>query len=583
MRQRCGLIMGLAMFLLLLAGMAAAESVITDPRQREIRSPRDRSGLQLKRPPRDLSICLLSPNPAGSGATDLERRLARCPALRRNIVWQEGNGTTTAYENWPTAQKALLDTYFQGLFHSNGTNVLPGWDLSFCRQYTASYQYLHDNRQFYFTRERALKTYLTHVAHALHLEATNTLPWKLSSRPDEEIQEILASERYFARIKPLPEGNDLPSGIRAGRDFQLLNEYRRSMGALCDPRVGHVLARDANLIGATERETLTRLTAWLHDFAVHGPVVSDYEGYIYLTSRLEKKSRQGSDYGYLAMGGCHGAASLLKDLARSVNLPLLHVESAQNNFACREWNSITHGGLAWRWKSSDALYCWHMDDIYANPQFRDIFACSASGAPVSKAERDELLFRAVWLPLAELEKWGFAFNLHKVMPGAGYDIGNPLTDKLIKQYYDLGFALGHWKPTVEQVQAYLADGCQGLERHVTWTRDNGASDTIELHALCSCSHLGMHQRYAVVSGRQLENYVADALVNPLAGSVYADFESLESCRIYGNPPPFRYWENPGFWRDKAMTGFNATAACYGGIDVLRALQQDWADRRRPPQ
>jgi hypothetical protein len=572
--------MGLVAFLFFLAGMAGAESVITDPRQKEIYSPRDTSGLKPKRPPRDLSVCLLSPNPGGSGATDLERRLARCPALRRNIVWQEGNGTSITYENWPQGMKERLDIYFQGLFQSNGTNSLPGWNLDFCRQAKVNYEYLLDNKQLFFPRDRALTTYLVHVAHALYLEATDALPWKLFNRPDEEIQEILSSDRYFARIKPLPEGNYVPHGIMAGRDFQLLNEYRRSMSALCDPRVGHVLATQEGLIGENERDTLVRLSAWLHDFAVHGPDNIDYKDRTYLSTRVLKKSWQGSDYGYLAIGGCHGAASLLKDLARSVNIPLLHVESMENNFACQEWNSRTHGGLAWRWKSSDARYCWHMDDIYANLQFRDIFACSPSGTPVSKTERNELLFQAVWLPRAELEKWGFAFNLHKVTPGAGYDIGNQPQTKLFKQYYDLGFALGHWRPTVEQAQAYLAQGCAGLQQSVTWSRDNGFSDTISLQILCSCSHLGMHQRYGVVSGLQLVDYVEDALVNPLSSPIYRDFERLESVRIYGAPPPFRYWENPGFWHAKALQQFNATAACYGGVDALRVLQQEWNDRRR---
>jgi hypothetical protein len=64
--------------------------------------------------------------------------------------------------------------------------------------------------------------------------------------------------------------------------------------------------------------------------------------------------------------GCHLASKLMVDLARSVNIPLLHVRSQQTGGTGANFFVRTHGGLAYGWGGREPRVRWHTDDIYAN-------------------------------------------------------------------------------------------------------------------------------------------------------------------------------------------------------------------------
>lgn len=508
-----------------------------------------------------------------------------CNPLRRNIIWQEGNGTTVPFDNWSADRKQKLDTLFQGLIQSNGTGPWPDQALDFCKYSNTMFNYVDGDRQVYFTSQRALTTYLAHVAHALYLEASNALPWKLFARPDEEIQEILSSERYFAPIKPLPEGNVLPSQIKAGRDYQLLNEYRRSLAALCDPRVGYTFAQGQNLIGSGERDTLVKLTAWLQDYAYHRSPAQAEQNKIYLIGRLINMAASGG-HSYMMVNGCHGAAAMLKDLARSVNIPIRYVATREIPYNTSSWNSGTHSGLAWHWKGKDGLYCWHTDDIYANDYFSNAFLCSTGSAgpvPMTEAERNEIIFRNTWLSKKDLESYGFEFNMHKVLPGIGYDSANDLSDKYMKQYYDHGFALGQWRPTVLLKNKVDRKGLAGTEDVYSYSRDDGTIQNVPMYLLVSSYFLKLKQRYATVAGGRLDTYAVTLQHNGHESPIYKDFEITELYQIYGMSPPVRYWDDPWYWKNQTLEVFNNTMDCYGGMPTVEALQEEWLSRRSPTQ
>ncbi|MDK9706192.1 MAG: hypothetical protein OEL83_03995 [Desulforhopalus sp.] len=564
-------------------GAAADTSPVVRPGHGEIVDPRDPSKLQVKPPQTNFEICLLGPRPNANGATDLEQRLTGCKPLRRNIIWQKGDGSPEPFDEWPATRKQQLNNLFQRLIQSNGTGPWPNQALNFCKYADTMFTLVDGNRQVYFSSQRALTTYLAHVAHALYLEASDALPWKLFARPDEEIQEILSSERYFAPIKPLPEGNVLPSGIKAGRDYQLLNEYRRSLAALCDPRVGNTFARGQNLIGNGERDTLVKLTAWLQDYAYHGPPLQSYQSSIYLIGRLIKKTSESGVYGYMMVGGCHGAAAMLKDLARSVNIPLRYVATREIPYNTISWSSGTHSGLAWHWQGTDGLYCWHTDDIYANDYFSNAFSCSpgASGpAPITEAERNEIIFRNTWFSRKDLESYGFEFNMHKVLPGIGYDAADDLSDRYMKQYPDHGFALGQWRPTVLLKNQVDSKGLAGTEDIYSYSRDDGTVQNVPMYQLVSSYFLKMKQRYATVGGGRLDTYTI-TLHTGHDSPIYKDFEFSELYRIYGMNPPVKYWEDPWYWKGQVMKEFNDTLTCYGGLPAVHALQDEWQSRRMP--
>lgn len=562
----------------LLAIVVAANSSWAEPL--ELR--RDRSlSLDKKIPsPKTLHLlaCLLTPRNATMGPVHLNQRLAGCAVLRRNIIWQQGDGATVAYDNWPESRKEELNRLFQEIGKWHETGSVADLGLGFCTQTTSAYKYLYKNTQLFYPRDRALQTYLAHVAHALYLDARGNLPWKLFSRPDEEIREVLSSERYFAPIKPLAGGNDVPSDIVPGRDFQLLNEYLRSKGALCDPTVGYAFMRDSGLIGVDAKDTLARMSGWLADYAYHGTSLSSYVGNIYLKDRLQRKV-SGNYYGYWMVNGCHGAAAMLKDLARSVNIPLLYVATREIPYSWNKWEESNHSGLAFRWKTSDGLYCWHTDDIYANDFFSNSYLCLNGSFQIDLEQRNKIILDNVWLSKDEIKSYGYSMNIHKVIPGSGYDSMNNLTINLTSQYYDYGYALGQWQVTEMQKQKVDSKGIAGLYDMYSFSRDSGAVIDYPVSIFVSSYNLKLRQKFCSVSGQLIGDYEQTLFSNGHDSPIYTAYEFSKLCRIYGMNPPDRYWEDPWYWKEQTLQQYRDVRACYGGKDALENLQRQWEARR----
>jgi hypothetical protein len=302
----------------------------------------------------------------------------------------------------------------------------------------------------YFTADQAFELYAANVALVLFVEANHLVPWSIQSHPPIELEELLASSSYFARIKPAPN-NYYPAGIQANRDFTEPPE-NEGLGELTeDPRVaydfvsGKTSALHKSLVGETELDTLVNLTDWLHGNADHGPMAEERitpdKGQRRLADRL-----RGLPPGQMvtALQGCHSASKLMVDLARAVNIPLLHTRAPDNikGDANSHFFNRTHGGLVYGWGGRAPRVLWHTDEIYAMPG-RICFPINArTGALATPQEAAQQYFDEMWTTPERLAKAGFVYHLERVFPEKGY---GHTSRHQSEDRFDYGMMSGHWQ------------------------------------------------------------------------------------------------------------------------------------------
>jgi hypothetical protein len=374
---------------------------------------------------------------AGTVASWLEEH----PAVKKHVVWTAGNGKRQPFDQWTPAQKARIEGFYHKFVQGER-------DLKMHLPTAANFN--PDNWQAYFTAEQAFDVYAAHVAHVIYVEARRLVPWSIQERPGAELDALLAGAGYVARIGP-STGNTYPAGIQSGRDFTEAPE-NTGLGELNgDPRAGYdfvsgkTSASHKRLIGANELETLKNLTIWLRDNIWHGSIdekmVERAKAQRWLEDRL--RPERGGRTAVLAKG-CHSASKLMVDLARSVNLPLLHAR-ALDNMASDDTKAHflrrTHGGLVYGWGGSKPRILWHTDEVYANAGKICFPLDPKTGALAGPELAAQLYFDELWATPAALRKAGFVYRLHHVLPGKGYGVATrgPYEDRV-----DFGMMTGCW-------------------------------------------------------------------------------------------------------------------------------------------
>jgi len=369
------------------------------------------------------------------GAGSLEAFLARPGAVRESIVWQEADGRTVPFDAWPAPRKRRLVEIYRklrrgekdlGLRLPSPKNVDPS---SGCA---------------YFTADQAFDVYAAHVAHSLRVEVERLVPWSLTARPPAELAAIFSSASYSAPIGP-SRNTGYPAGIRPGRDFMEAPE-NAGLGELDgDPRVGfrfvtgETSTSGKSLVGKDELETLVNLTVWIRDDVGHGNIPRDLdETHRWLEDRL--RPAKGEKYA-VANAGCHSASKLMVDLARSANIPLLHVRGQERDRRDGHFFNRTHGGLIYGWGGREPRILWHTDDIYAMTG-EPPFPIDGRGALLPPAEAARAYFDARWLTPAELEGYGFVYKLEKVYPGRGFGASSR---GIYEDRLDYGMMSGYWR------------------------------------------------------------------------------------------------------------------------------------------
>ncbi len=379
---------------------------------------------------------------AAAQAGDLAAWLDSCPVLRDRIVWTTGDGKQEKFAAWTPAMKTRIEGFYKKLVDgtANLGMVLPTEDTIDSGSGHA-----------YFTSEQAFDVYAAHVAHVIHVEAAKLVPWSIQGLPPAEIDHLLASNSYFARIGTCSGGNTYPAGIEPNRDFQEVPEDTGLGEWLGDPRIGYdfisgkTSTAHTKLIGATELETMANLTAWLRDNVGHGPiddeVIARAKNHRFLDARLRPMAG-----GHLAIAvqGCHSSAKLIVDLARSVNIPLMHARALDNISGDKggSFFNRTHGSLVYNWAGPKARILWHVDDVYARTSHAYFPLDHNTGVLATPEQATMQYFDELWATPQALAKAGFQYRLQKVLPNKGQGVpsrGN-YEDRL-----DYGMMSGQWK------------------------------------------------------------------------------------------------------------------------------------------
>jgi len=133
------------------------------------------------------------------------------------------------------------------------------------------------------------------------------------------------------------------------------------------------------------------------------------------------------------------------DLARSVNIPLLHVRALDNELGDQpgDFFSRTHGGLIYGWGGPrQPRVLWHVDDIYAST-CDDCFPIDPKTGNLAAPDvAAQMFFDEMWLTPPALIKAGFVYKLERVYPekGFGHDGRGAYEDRI-----DYGMMCGYWK------------------------------------------------------------------------------------------------------------------------------------------
>ncbi len=378
--------------------------------------------------------------PAGSGAAETpETWLAAHPAVARHLVWTAGDGRRQPFDEWSPEMRRRFDSFYAGI-----AAHAPDLHMRLLDPAKGKHQRI--------PADVAFDLYAAHAAHVIYVEAHHLVAWSIADRPAVELDRLLASTGYVARIKPTTR--KYPDGIEANRDFQDLPENIALGEYISDPRIGYdfvtgkTSASGRSLVGQNELETLRNLTAWLRDNVNHGPLNDPGKDararqLAWLDARL--RLFPGTQTA-MANEGCHSAAKLLVDLARSVNIPLLSTRALDdaNGMKDSSFLSRTHAGLVYGWGGPSPRVLWHADDIYARDGKIFFPIDDRTHARLPQAEADQRYFDAVWFTPADLTRQGFAYHLERVIPGQGR-ASDANDARQSDDLYDFGTMSGYWK------------------------------------------------------------------------------------------------------------------------------------------
>jgi len=390
-----------------------------------------------------LFTCLASVALAGNPATpaaSLEAFLDQAPTFKDRRSWITGDGKSLKFAQWTAPMKARLEFFYTRLLANER-------DLA---MHAPTEEQIDSSGSAFFTSDQAFDIYAAHVAHVLYVEAKHLVPWSIQNRPAVELDVLLASPAYFARIRPSAR-TDYPAGIKASRDFTEAPENHGLGEWLGDPRIGYdflagkTSTSHKRLIGKTEIETLVNLTVWMRDNLDHGPLddkkIERAKSQRWLDDRLRAFPGQRTA---IAIEGCHSAAKRMVDLARSVNVPLLNVQSQEDEKADSRSHFFnrSHGGLLYGWGGAEPRILWHTDTLYARAGRICFPIDDKTGTLLSPEQADQRYFDETWVSPETLAKSGFVYHLERVVPekGFGHNSRGKYEDR-----FDYGWMIGYFK------------------------------------------------------------------------------------------------------------------------------------------
>ena len=403
----------------------------------------------------------------------VEAYLASSPTVKDRVAWVTGDGARQDFDQWTPAMKGRIETFYKDLLAGKK-------DLGI---HLPSEKQIEAAGEAYWTADQAFDMYAAHVAHVIYMEGKHLVPWSITEHPADEIDELVGPFAYCARIVPCKAPPKYPPGIQANRDFQAAPENSSLVEYLGDPRVGYEFlsgkasASHQNLIGATELETLRNITAWARDNVGHGELDGKMMAELarskhWLEGRLQAPRGQREIIMEL---GCHSMAKLLVDLARSVNIPLLHARSIDPmlDSPSEQFFSHTHGALIYGWAGAEPRIEWHSDEIYAR-EGRVCFPIDVkTGALLTVEQANQAYFDELWVSPPRLKQAGFIYKLERVQPGQGWGKTPPTSGASSEDRETYGMMCGRWEKK----------GTSNLSDLIIWEHDYALCGEPLLHLL----------------------------------------------------------------------------------------------------
>ena len=421
------------------------------------------------------------------GSGELSARLAACPGIEDQLIWEDGTGQLYNHSGygmpgWTSAQVARLDALYDAIAAGNPNLGLDCpdpqqnfWSVGQTNDSNGNPVHTSFPRQLFFTANQAFDTYAAHVAWNLYLEANHLVPWSLLDHPASELVEFFDSRRYHTRFPTtaqvgstasFPNAQDLPVNIQWGRDFwNATTRDDAGWEAVCDPRVGYQFlsgqgsSTGASILGPDELTTMKNITWWFHENVAHGTApptaaILSQPG-IYLEDRLRTTATGANQQFIMANDGCPSASNLFYDLAKSANVPVLRVVMSEPNAASAVpgeppfyIDDNRHGALVYGWGNpATTRVLQHTDDIYAI--YGEVFPMDATG--VLAADPAQVYFDATWLAPSQLTSWGF-------QPTNDYSLQTPTSTYGNNEELEVetqGIFLGYWTPTTSPESANL--------------------------------------------------------------------------------------------------------------------------------
>jgi hypothetical protein len=149
----------------------------------------------------------------------------------------------------------------------------------------------------------------------------------------------------------------------------------------------------------------------------------------------------------IAAYGCHSAANLLYDLAKSVNIPLLVGNMLSAPPKAGSAVGLEHAGLAYHWMRADALVLEHADDMYPADGAAPGVIGTATALLPAGVDVPHNFFAAVW---RSPHYWNAHHFHYGVRRGDGYFPSTDM-DGLFHPgdryggLPDAGWQLGYWE------------------------------------------------------------------------------------------------------------------------------------------
>lgn len=376
------------------------------------------------------------------------------PRVRAQMKFETAPDMFLFYDSWPQEWKERLYTFY--LAYAQGDALPMDQALPLAPAQTVS------NERVYRSADLARDTYLAQTAHAIWLDISGKVPWRLDNWSDEELGYLLSSRVFFSVTRDFSSGDLL---------YYTTGKGNSSWNIFGDPRIvyaflEHEPEQGRSLIGSTPSETGASLSEWFHDYVSHstgefrtsGAFVTFYQDHPLLQDRLRRYPVSSTGKGYVVIG-CHDASSLFSDLMRTVNIP---IKSVSNVLWSPTGEREIHAGLAFNWQGPDdtTRYLLHTDDLYLLNEFED-------PAPAPKnTPRGIALWDHAWLNASE---FGRSFS-YSHGPGIFAEASFPQKVMYIEQ--------GQWRmPSAQALE--VARSLYGREPVIDYlTRERHVSDEI---------------------------------------------------------------------------------------------------------